>query len=173
MAVGCHLGFYRTANNAIPFADPETPSLEPNVKWIGCTVWKILAFILHCTVTLKLGFRVTQGHRRWHHSIEHIRIYLNIFYSSSIVTMPLSLTVSEIAAYWSKIATPLYLAPPLGVTPSHLRNDSWWRKTKMMDLSVRWKNLCDTFRFYRKFYCKFYCTCDQSISTASDWSQFS
>jgi len=59
------------------------------------------------------------------------------FYSSSIVTMPLSIrpTVSEIAAYWSKIATPLYLAPPLGVKPSDLRNDPWWRKTRVMDLS--------------------------------------
>jgi len=39
------------------------------------------------------------------------------------------------AAYWSKIATPLYLAPPLGVTPPDLHNDSWWRKTRMMGLS--------------------------------------
>ena len=31
----------------------------------------------------------------------------------------------DIAAYWSKIATPLYLAPPLGVKPSDLDNDPW------------------------------------------------
>jgi len=36
----------------------------------------------------------------------------------------------HIAAYWSKIATPLYLAPPLGVKPSDLRNDPSWRKTR-------------------------------------------
>ena len=41
----------------------------------------------------------------------------------------------DIAAYWPKIATPLYLAPPLGVKPSDLRNDPWWRKTRMMGLS--------------------------------------
>ena len=49
--------------------------------------------------------------------------------------MLLSITVFEIAAYWSKIATPLYLEPPLGVKPSDLRNDPWCRKTRMMDLS--------------------------------------
>jgi len=38
MAVSRHLGFYRTANNAIRSADPENPSLEPNMEWIGCTV---------------------------------------------------------------------------------------------------------------------------------------
>jgi len=38
MAVSRHLGFYRTANSAIRFADPENPSLEQNMEWIGCTV---------------------------------------------------------------------------------------------------------------------------------------
>ena len=57
-------------------------------------------------------------------------------YSSSIATMPLSSSLSEIlAAYWSKIATPLYSAPPLGVKLSDLCNDPWCRKTKMMGLS--------------------------------------
>jgi len=37
----------------------------------------------------------------------------------------------DIAAYWSKIATPLYL----GVKPSDLRNDPWCGKTRMMGLS--------------------------------------
>ena len=32
-------------------------------------------------------------------------------------------------------ATPLYLAPPLGVKPSDLRNDLWCRKTRMLGLS--------------------------------------
>ena len=47
----------------------------------------------------------------------------------------------DVAPYWSKIATPLYLAPPLGVKPSDLRNDPWWRKTRMMGLLVSWLNL--------------------------------
>jgi len=29
----------------------------------------------------------------------------------------------------------MYLAPQLGVKPSDLRNDPWWRKTRMMGLS--------------------------------------
>ena len=41
----------------------------------------------------------------------------------------------DIAVYWLKIATPLYLAPPLGVTPSDLHNSPWLRKTRMMGLS--------------------------------------
>ena len=32
---GRHLGFVRTVNNAIRSADPENPTLEPNMKWIG------------------------------------------------------------------------------------------------------------------------------------------
>ena len=38
---------------------------------------------------------------------------------------------------WSKIATPLYSAPPLRVKPSDLCNDHWWRKTRMLGLSDR------------------------------------
>jgi len=62
MAVSRHLGFYQTANSAIRSADPENPSVEQNMEWIGCTVSDIFAFKLYCT--LKLGFRVTQGHRK-------------------------------------------------------------------------------------------------------------
>jgi len=68
MAVSRHLGFYRTANSAIRFAGPENPGLKPNVEWIQCIVCEI-------TVTLKLRFGVTQGHRKWHYSIQHIRLY--------------------------------------------------------------------------------------------------
>jgi len=35
--------------------------------------------------------QVTQGHRKWHYSIERIRLY-----ASSVVNMRLSITVSEI-----------------------------------------------------------------------------
>jgi len=75
-----------------PF-DPPTPKtpegLEPNMEWIGCTVPRYSH--LNYTVTLKLGFGVTQSHRKWHYSIAHMTLY-----SSSIVTMPLSITVFEI-----------------------------------------------------------------------------
>jgi len=51
MAVIRHLGFYQTANSAVRSADPEIPSLEPNMEWTGCTVCGIFTF----TVTLKLS----------------------------------------------------------------------------------------------------------------------
>ena len=47
--------FDRTENSAIRSADPENPSLESNMEWIGCTVFEIIAFKLYC-MTLKLGF---------------------------------------------------------------------------------------------------------------------
>jgi len=50
--------------------------------------------------------------------------YASIYYS-----------LRDIAAYWLKIATPLYSAPPLGVKPSDLRNNPWRWKTRTMGLS--------------------------------------
>jgi len=127
MAVSRHLGFYRTTNSAIQSTDPENPSLKPNLEWIGWTVCEIFAF----TVTLKVGFGVTQGHRKM---ALFDRAHTTL-YSSSIVTMPLSSTISEIKPHIGrKFLPPLYLAPPLGVKPSDLRNDPWWRKTRMMGL---------------------------------------
>ena len=41
MAVSRHLGYYRTGNSAIRSADPENPSLEPNMEWIVCTLQDI------------------------------------------------------------------------------------------------------------------------------------
>jgi len=38
MAISRHLKFYRMANSAIRSIDPQNPSLEPNMEWIGCTV---------------------------------------------------------------------------------------------------------------------------------------
>jgi len=38
---GRHLGFVRTVNSAIRSADPENPTLEPNMKWIVSPVAEI------------------------------------------------------------------------------------------------------------------------------------
>jgi len=132
MAVSRHLGYYQTANSTIRSTDPENPCLEPNVEWIGCTVCEIFAFKLYCD--LETG---VQGHSRSSKVALFDRAHTTL-YSSSTVTMPLSSTLSEIAAYWSKIARfcyPLYLAPPLGVKLSDLRNNPWCQKTRMMGLS--------------------------------------
>ena len=102
--------FYRTTNSAIRSADPENPSLEPNMEWIGCTVCKIFAFKLHCD--LETGVR---GHSRSLKVTLFDRAHTTL-YSSSIVTMPLSSTLSEIQPHIGRkllvFATPLYLAPP-------------------------------------------------------------
>ena len=90
MAVSRHLGFYRTANSAIRSADPEHPSLEPNMEWIGCTVCEIFAFKLYCDLET-----VVRGHSRSSKVALFDRAHTTL-YSSSVVTMPLSLTVSEI-----------------------------------------------------------------------------
>ena len=71
-------------------ADPENPSLEQNMEWIGCTVCEIFAFKLHCD--LETGVR---GHSRSSKTALFDRAHTTL-YSSSILTMPLSLTVSEI-----------------------------------------------------------------------------
>jgi len=76
MAVSGHLGFDWTGNSAIRSADSENPGLEPNMEWIGCTVCEIFAFKLYCD--LETGVRVTQVHRKWHYSIEHIRLYIRL-----------------------------------------------------------------------------------------------
>jgi len=52
MAVSRHLEYYRTANSAVRSADPENPSLEPNMEWIGCTVCEIFAFKLFCDLEI-------------------------------------------------------------------------------------------------------------------------
>jgi len=59
MAVIRHLGYYRTGNNTIRSADPENPSLEPNMEWIGCTDCEIFTFKVYCD--LETGI---QGHSR-------------------------------------------------------------------------------------------------------------
>jgi len=88
LAVIRHLGFYRTANSAIRSADPENHNLERNMEWIRCTVCEIFAFKLYCD--LEIG---VQGHSSKVALFDRAHTTL---YSSSIVTMPLSLTVSEI-----------------------------------------------------------------------------
>jgi len=98
MAVSRHLGFYRTTNRAIRSADPENPSLEPNMEWIGCTVCEIFTFKLYCD--LETGVR---GHSRSSKVALFDRAHTTL-YSYSIVTMPLSSTLSEI---WQHICRKL------------------------------------------------------------------
>jgi len=47
MAAGRHLGFDITGNSAIRSADPENPTLEPNMKCIGSPVVELWPFAYH------------------------------------------------------------------------------------------------------------------------------
>jgi len=129
MAASYHLGFYRTANrpSAIRSADPENHNLEPNTEWIGCTVCEIFAFKLYCD--LETGVLGHSRSSKTHYSIAHTTLY-----SFSVVTMPHLLPFPR----YSRILA-------LGLKPSDLRNDPWWRKTRMMGLSDGKKNFDDAF----------------------------
>ena len=93
MAVSSHLGFYRTGNSAIRSADPENPSLEANMEWIGCTVCEIFGFKLYCV--LETGVR---GHSR---SLKAALFdtALTTLYSSSVVTIGLYLYLLPFPRY--------------------------------------------------------------------------
>ena len=118
-----------------PFDPPTPKTLEPNMEWIGCTVCEIFAFIfdIHYTLTLKLGFGVTQGHRKWHYSIEHIRLYIRL--PQYMYLYMYLLPFPRYSRILVENCYPLVFGAPLGVKPSDLRNDPWWRKTRMMVLS--------------------------------------
>ena len=73
--------------------EPEIALFDPptlNMEWIGCTVCEKFAFKLYCD--RETGVR---GHSRSSKMALFDRAHTTL-YSSSVVTMPLSLTVSEI-----------------------------------------------------------------------------
>ena len=47
LAAGRHLGFNITRNSAIRSANPENPTLEPNMKCMGLLVAEIWPFVYH------------------------------------------------------------------------------------------------------------------------------
>jgi len=113
--------------------DPENHCLEPDMEWIGCTVSEIFDFKLYRDLATRV-----QGHSRSSKVALFDRAHTTL-YSSSIVTnnyASIYYRFRDIAAYIGrKLLPPLYLAPPLGVKASDLRNDLWCRKTTMMGLS--------------------------------------
>ena len=55
---------------------PKTHGLEPSMECIECTVCEIFTFKLYCDLETKV--RATQGHRKRHYLIEHIRICIRL-----------------------------------------------------------------------------------------------
>ena len=67
MAAGRHIGFGVTRNSAIRSADPENPTLEPNMKCIGSPVAEIWPFTYHGAYGIPiLGEWEVVGGQRWH-----------------------------------------------------------------------------------------------------------
>jgi len=93
MAVSRHLGYYRTSNSSIRSAGPENRCLELDMEWIRCTICEIFAFKLYCD--LESWVRRVRGHGRSSKVALFDTVHVTL-YSSSLVTMPLSSTLSEI-----------------------------------------------------------------------------
>ena len=109
--------FDRTENSAIRSADPENPSLEPNMEWIGCTVCEIFAFTLYCD--LETG---VQGHSRSSKVALFDRAHTTL-YSSSIVICLYLLPFRGYSRILVENCYPLVFGAPLRVKPSDLRKD--------------------------------------------------
>jgi len=61
-----------------PFDPPTPKTLAYNQTWSGSDAPFARYSPLKYTVILKLGFGVTQGHRKRHYSIEDIRLYIRL-----------------------------------------------------------------------------------------------
>ena len=94
-------------NSAIRSANPKSPTLEPNMEWIGYTVCEIFAFKLYCDI--ETGVR---GHSMSSKvalfDTEHTTLY-----SPSIVNMCLSITVSKIWLHVGRKLLPLVFGIPI------------------------------------------------------------
>jgi len=94
-----------------PF-DPPTPktlALEPKMEWIGCTFCEIFAFRPKLYCDLETGVR---GKSMSLKTAPCYRAHTTL-YASSIVTMPLSFTVSE-SRVFVKNCYPLVFGAPVG-----------------------------------------------------------
>ena len=89
IAACCQLGFDVTGNSAIRFADPENPTLEPNMKFIGSPVAEIWPFVyLGAYGTLIWGREGRRGS-----AMAPLERAMVVSYRLSIVTVALSVTI--------------------------------------------------------------------------------
>ena len=91
MAVGGHLGFDVTRNSVIRSADPEKPTLEPNMKCLGSPVAKIWPFVYLGTYGSNPHFGGRGGHRG--SAMALFERAMVVSYRLSIVTVALSVTI--------------------------------------------------------------------------------
>jgi len=127
----------------VPFA-PPTPKTLARTKHGVDRMHHLRDIRLKVYCDLETG---VQGHSRSSKAAPFDRTYDFIFIFCSKYTS-VYYRFWDIAAYWSKIATPLYSAPPLRVTLSDLCNNPWWRQTRMMGLSDGEENFHDMFSHF-------------------------
>ena len=84
-----HLGFDVTRNSAIRSADPENPTLEPNMKCIGSPVAEMAIRVYWGHMEPQFGGR---GGRRGSAMVPLERVMV-VSYRLSIVTVALSVTI--------------------------------------------------------------------------------
>jgi len=101
------------------------------MEWIGigCTVCEIFAFKLYCD--LETGVR---GHSRSSKAALFDRTHTTL-YSFFIVICLYLVPFTRYSRILVENCYPLEYGAPVGVKPSDLRNNLWWRKTRMMGLS--------------------------------------
>jgi len=89
------------------------------------------------TVTLKPGFEVTQGHRKWYHLIRHLWL---LFHSNH---RPISHRFRDKLRFSLQIAIfpyPVYLTPPLKGFALELGIGARGRKSSN-DVATRWSKM--------------------------------
>ena len=92
MAAGRHLGFDVTRNSAIRSADPENPTLEPNMKCIGSSVAEIQCMAIRVSWGhMEPHFGTRGGHRG--SAMAAFERAMVVYYRLSIVTVALSVTI--------------------------------------------------------------------------------
>jgi len=121
---GRHLVFVRTVNSAIRSADPQNPTLEPNMKWIGSPVAEIWPFA-YLGGIWNPNFGGMGGRRG--SAMVPLERAMTVSYRLSIVTVALSVTIRRnlrsnvsdaqinmgVGEFWPK-----FRGVPLGADPS-------------------------------------------------------
>jgi len=92
---------------------------------------------LNYIVALKLGFWVTQGHRKWHYSIEDMR-FLFVFHNKYA---SIYYCFRDIAAYRYSLCVRCSGVNSLGVKPSELRNLSFGSRAFRTAALTVWNSL--------------------------------
>jgi len=89
MAAGRHLGFDITRNSAIRSADPENPTLEPNMKCIGSPVVELWPLAYHGAY----GTPIWEKGRSYGSAMVPFKRAMVVSSKLSIVTVALSVTI--------------------------------------------------------------------------------